>query len=49
VITWPDGRKYEGEYHEDKKNGMGTFTWADGKRYVGNWKKGKQHGRGKLY
>ena len=27
VFTWPDGRRYEGEYIDDKKEGRGTFFW----------------------
>jgi hypothetical protein len=27
VFTWKDGRKYEGEYVDDKKQGKGTFEW----------------------
>ena len=38
---WPDGRKYVGEYSEDKKHGFGTFEWKDGKKYIGNWLEGK--------
>lgn len=41
VFTWADGRKYVGEYFEDKKHGYGTFYWADGKCYKGNWANGK--------
>jgi len=37
VFTWLDGRKYEGEYYDDKKHGKGTFTWPDGKKYQGDW------------
>jgi hypothetical protein len=48
-LEWPDGRKYEGEYEEDKKHGFGTFIWADGRKYIGNWSKGKQHGKGEYY
>ena len=44
VYTWPDGRKYDGEYKDDKKDGQGTYTWPDGKRYEGGWKDSKQHG-----
>lgn len=47
VYTWKDGRKYEGEYHMDKKHGYGIYIWADGRRYEGNWANGKQHGEGK--
>ena len=47
IYTWADGRKYEGHYVDDKKNGYGIYTWADGRKYEGNWKDGKQHGIGK--
>jgi hypothetical protein len=30
-----DGRRYEGEYHDDKKHGLGTFFWPDNRRWVG--------------
>lgn len=49
VIEWADGRKYEGQYENDKKQGHGTFYWADGRKYVGGWKNGKQHGKGEYY
>jgi len=26
-FTWPDGRKYVGEYKDDKKEGYGIFEW----------------------
>ena len=41
VFVWPDGRKYEGDYMEDKKEGRGTFYWPDGRKYEGDWKNGK--------
>lgn len=47
VYTWSDGRRYEGEYNNDKKEGYGIYTWADGRRYQGYWLNGKQHGKGK--
>lgn len=25
--TWKDGRKYDGEYLNDKKHGFGVYTW----------------------
>ena len=31
LFTWGDGKKYEGEYLDDKKHGLGTFSWTDGK------------------
>jgi hypothetical protein len=33
TFSWPDGRKYEGEYINDKKHGFGTFTFKDGRIY----------------
>jgi hypothetical protein len=46
VFTWPDGRKYDGEYYDDMKSGKGIFYWPDGRKYNGEWKNGKQHGVG---
>lgn len=40
--TWPDGRSYDGEYVNDKKEGKGIYTWADGRQYNGQWLNGKQ-------
>jgi hypothetical protein len=33
VYTFADGRKYEGQYRNNMKNGFGVYTWADGTRY----------------
>ena len=46
VFTWLDGRRYEGDYKNDKKEGYGVFTFRDGRVYEGQWKDSKQHGRG---
>lgn len=46
VFVWEDGRKYEGSYVDDKKEGRGKFTWPDGRIYDGEWKDGRQHGSG---
>ncbi|MFN9901019.1 MAG: membrane-binding protein, partial [bacterium] len=27
VFSWPDGRRYEGEYLQDKKHGFGIYSW----------------------
>lgn len=43
---WNDGRRYEGEYKDDKKHGFGVYQWADGRVYYGYWCRGKQHGLG---
>ena len=47
LFSWPDGRKYDGEYLNDKKHGFGIFTFKDGRVYEGEWENGKQHGRGR--
>lgn len=44
-----DGRKYEGEYVEDKKHGRGVYYWSDGRRYDGEWRLGYQHGKGIMF
>lgn len=49
TYTWPDGKKYTGEYKEDRKDGEGTFEFPNGTKYVGSWKLGKQDGFGKIF
>ena len=46
TFTWADGRRYIGEYADDKKKGYGEFIWPDGRCYRGEWLNGKQHGKG---
>lgn len=38
--------RYEGQYHENKRHGRGTFVFADGSQYVGEYKADKKHGLG---
>ena len=33
LLKLKDGRKYEGQYHNDKKHGYGIYTWADNRKY----------------
>lgn len=49
IFYWPDNRKYDGEYKNDKREGYGTFYWEDGRIYKGYWKNGKQSGEGEFY
>lgn len=35
VFSWLDGRRYEGEYENDKKHGKGIFVWPNGSKYDG--------------
>jgi hypothetical protein len=40
--TYPDGRKYEGEWLQEERSGQGTLTFPDGSKYEGQWLDGKQ-------
>lgn len=48
VYQWRDGRRYEGEYHQNKKHGKGNYIYSDGSLFEGAWKNGQQHGLGFL-
>jgi hypothetical protein len=46
-FTWPNGDVYDGDWSNDKPNGMGIYTFKDsGARYIGMMKDGKRHGYG---
>jgi len=45
-ITYPNGRKYVGEWKDGLPNGQGTDNFPDGKMYVGQYKDGEYHGQG---
>jgi len=38
VYKCADGKVYEGEYRDGKKNGQGTHKCPDGAIYQGEWK-----------
>ena len=40
LYQWSDGRRYQGEYKLDKKDGFGVYMWADGRAHYGMWKEG---------
>ena len=44
IEEWTDGRRYEGDFKNGKKDGEGVFEWPNGVRYIGSWRNGKQHG-----
>lgn len=48
VYKWKDGRKYVGDYVQDKKHGFGKYYWEDGRVFEGEWRNGKRNGEGKL-
>ncbi len=35
TFSFPDGKKYVGNYQSDYKNGYGEFTWPNGNCYKG--------------
>lgn len=41
VITYKDGRKYEGFFESDKKQGFGKYTFVDQSVYSGFWNQNK--------
>jgi hypothetical protein len=47
--TFPSGRKYEGEWRDNKANGQGTYTFLNGIKYVGEFNDDKFHGQGIEY
>ncbi len=46
IMTWQDGRKYEGYFSNNKFSKEGKFTFKDGKIYEGGFMNGKKHGPG---
>ena len=49
ALTFSDGNRYEGQFVNDKREGLGKYFWRDGRVYDGHWKDGKQHGRGTYF
>lgn len=41
ITIWADGKQYDGEYVDDKKQGYGVFTYENGRRFEGEWLNGK--------
>jgi hypothetical protein len=50
IITYHDGKRYEGEIYYFMKHGKGTAISANGfTRFEGNWVEDKKHGPGTIY
>ena len=45
-MTYADGRVYDGEWKDDKRNGHGIYTFANGDVYDGEWKNDTKNGHG---
>ena len=45
-LTYPNGRKYVGEWKDGKRNGQGTQTYPDVGKYFGEFKDGEPNGQG---
>jgi len=41
LLQWADGKLYEGDFVNDKRQGNGIFKWKDGRVYDGEWRDGK--------
>lgn len=47
MFTWSDGKKFEGNYKQDKKCGYGEYYESDGTPiYKGSWEGDKPRGMG---
>ena len=48
MAHFPDGSSYEGDFKDDKFEGVGKFIWKTGHVYIGSWKDGKMDGIGEF-
>jgi len=46
IKMYNDGGKYEGEYSENSRDGIGAYYYPSGNIYVGQWKEGSRQGYG---
>ena len=44
IQTFPDGKCYEGEYANNKFDGMGKVVYSDGRHQEGEFRDGKFYG-----
>ena len=47
-MYYPDGKKYEGEWVDNKYEGKGKINYPNGAWYEGDFVASKYHGFGKL-
>ena len=48
MYKWVDGRKYDGEWNNNKMHGFGVFEWPDGRKYTGGYVEDKKEGEGTM-
>ena len=48
ILINSDGTKYEGDFYNNKKQGVGKYYYSKSKIYEGEWLNGKQHGKGRI-
>ncbi len=46
TFIFHDGKRYSGEYTDDKRHGRGSFTTPEGDKYEGNFRDGDHDGHG---
>ena len=49
IYEWSDGRKFQGQWKNNKMEGYGIFTWPDGRKYEGDYVDDKKEGNGVFY
>jgi len=49
TLISPDGRKYVGDFRDDKRHGRGTTTFSNGDKYVGQFLYDVPHGEGRYH
>ena len=37
IYIYADGHRYDGSFHNDKKEGYGVYVWEDGRKFNGWW------------
>lgn len=46
ILTWPDGRRYEGHFEHGLLQGHACMSWPSGQQYVGEYFADLKHGAG---
>lgn len=46
TFYWPNGNRYEGEWHENKRQGLGIMWYGNKDLFHGEFRDGRKHGAG---